>query len=68
MIPPRPPDTYSPRDQALLREEIRRADADNFKRGRDLEIAGGRVILTSPNGTRYALTVSNAGALGTVAV
>lgn len=68
MILPIPPVRYESTDQSRLREELRRADAENHKRGRDVEIGAGRVILTSPNGTRYALTVDNAGVLGTVAV
>lgn len=47
------------------RREIERADRNNLKRGRDIEAGAGRVILTSPNGTRYALTVANDGTLGT---
>lgn len=68
MILPFPPPNYQSTDQARLREELRRADAENHKRGRDVEIGAGRVILTSPNGTRYALTVDNAGVLGTTAI
>ncbi len=65
---PSPPPRYEPTDQARLREELRRTDAENHKRGRDVEIGAGRVILTSPNGTRYAITVDNAGVLGTTAI
>lgn len=43
-------------------------DEKNWKRGRDIELARGeRLILRSPDGTRYALVVDNAGALSTVA-
>ena len=48
--------------------QIERADRENHKRGRDIEVGVGRVILTSPNGTRYSVTVDNAGTLSTVAV
>lgn len=47
--------------------ELNRRDKDSLKRGRDIEMDQGRIILTSPNGTRYALVVDNAGALSTVA-
>lgn len=47
---------------------IERMDQQNFKRGQDMDIANTRLILTSPNGTRYQVVVSNAGALSTVAV
>lgn len=48
--------------------QIEQADATNYKRDRDLEIGDNRVILTSPNGSRYALTVDNAGVIGTTAL
>jgi hypothetical protein len=63
-----PPDDYSRTDQAQMRDAIRRADGENFKRGRDIEAGGGRVILTSPDGNRWALTVSNAGVVGATAI
>jgi len=60
----------TPQDN-FLRESFRileRMDGNNFKKNQDLEIGQNRVILTSPNGTRYALVVSNTGALSTVVV
>lgn len=48
--------------------QIEQADQLNHKRNRDVEIGKGRVILASPDGTRYALAVSNAGVLTAVAV
>lgn len=47
---------------------LQSADAENHKRGRDVEIGSARLILTSPNGTRYAVTVDNAGNISTSAV
>ena len=55
-------------DQSRLRDALESADAQNLKRGYDVEMNAGRVILTSPNGTRYALAVSNAGVLSTTPV
>lgn len=49
-----------------ISRQVELADRMNYKRDRDLEIGQNRVILTSPNGSRYALTVDNAGALSTV--
>jgi hypothetical protein len=44
-------------------------DERNFKRGRDVELARGeRLILRSPDGSRWSVTVDNAGALSTTAV
>lgn len=56
-------------DDQFMRESFRileRMDGNNFKKNQDLEIGQNRVILMSPNGTRYALVVSNTGALSTV--
>ena len=51
-----------------ISRQVEMADNMNYKRDRDLEIGQNRVILTSPNGSRYAITVSNAGVLSAVAV
>jgi hypothetical protein len=48
--------------------DVARADAESFKRRRDVEIlAPGRLVMRSPNGTLFEIVVSNAGAVsGTV--
>lgn len=68
MILQRAPQTYSRDDQDRLRTDLEREDQGNLKRGRDIEMGDGRVIITSPNGSRFALTVSNAGVVGTEAL
>lgn len=58
----------TPQDE-FLRESFRileRMDGQNYKRNQDLEIGDNRIILTAPNGTRYAVVVDNAGVLSTV--
>ena len=65
---PRPTLRYDERDQTDLRAKLEQTDDENVKRNRDIEIGAARIILRSPDGTRYALTVSNAGALSAVAV
>ena len=57
-----------PFNDAEWRRKLEQADAANHKRNQDIEVGGGRVILTSPNGTRYEVTVSDAGALSTSSV
>lgn len=60
----------TPQDN-FLRESFRileRMNEQNYKRNQDLEIGINRVILTSPNGTRYALVVNNMGVLSTVVI
>lgn len=61
---PRPTD----RVVSEMARQIEMADEKNYKRDRDLEIGQNRIILTSPNGSRYALTVTDAGVLGTTPV
>lgn len=56
------------RNLTEMARQIEQADSMNYKRDRDVEIGDNRVILTSPNGSRYALTVDNAGVIGTTAL
>lgn len=69
------PAVYEPTDQQLLRDTLSREDAQNVKRGRDIELSGGRagtrdprLILRSPSGFRFYLTVADDGTLGAVAL
>jgi len=39
------------------------ADLQNHKKRQDIEVDNARLILTSPNGTRYSVTVDNSGNL-----
>lgn len=44
-------------------------DERNFKKGRDVELARGeRLILRSPNGSRWVIAVDNTGTLGATAL
>lgn len=65
---PAPSNAYSRADQQEVRRQVELEDQQNHKRNRDVELGVGRLILTSPNGTRYAITVSNAGVISAVAV
>lgn len=65
---PNPPNRYDPQAQAALQRTLEQEDTNNFKRGTDLALGKERIILLSPNGTRYAITVSNTGVLSAVAV
>lgn len=47
---------------------IERMDVQNYKKGQNVEFGDNYPILKSPNGTRYKITVTNAGVLGTAAV
>ena len=53
------PTSYDRTDQARMRETIQRADAENLKRGRDVELGRGRLIVTDEaTGLRYALSMT----------
>jgi hypothetical protein len=47
---------------------IEQADGLNHKKNQDVEVGAARLILKSPNGTRYSITVDNAGTLGATAI
>lgn len=63
-----PKATYTREAMLELQRQIEGADQENMKRGRDIYLAPGRLILTAPDGSRYSLTVSNAGALAAVPI
>lgn len=63
-----PPGSYSPRYDLERNRQLEAADRQNLKRGKDIEVGPGRLILTAPNGTRYAVSVDNTGALTTDAL
>jgi hypothetical protein len=65
---PTPPQTYTPVAEAQRNFLLENADRLNRKTNADVEISSSRLILTSPNGTRYSVTVSNAGALSATAL
>lgn len=65
---PVPPDRYDSRDQAQLRRTLELEDMKCAKAGRDIEMGQGRLILMAPNGSRWALAVSNLGVLSAVSV
>jgi hypothetical protein len=60
--------TYAVTNEAQRNLVIEQADNLNHKKNRDIEVGDGRLILKSPNGTRYQITVSNAGVIGASAV
>lgn len=45
------------------RRVLEQADAQSHKKASDIEVGVGRLILTSPDGTRYSVTVSDLGML-----
>ena len=71
---PSPTPTYDLRDQANVRRIIESEDTNIYKRNQDVEIGSrkitppNRLIISSPNGTRYEILVSNIGILTTSAL
>jgi hypothetical protein len=58
---PVPDDVNTRTAYRILEQE----DARNFKRGQNVEVGVAELVLTSPDGTRYAVRVNNAGTLVT---
>lgn len=65
---PIPQGQYSRVVEVDRNRALEMADAMNHKRNRDVEIGQARLILTSPNGTRYSITVDNAGVISATAI
>jgi hypothetical protein len=65
---PHPSPTYNIRDQAEQRAATERAIRGAHKRGEDVEVGDSRLVMKSPNGNRWSITVSNAGVLGATAL
>lgn len=65
---PSPTPQYSEKDQAQTRNILELEDKNNHKRNRDVEIGTARLILTSPNGTRYKITVDNSGTISATSI
>lgn len=60
---PAPAPRYEPSREADRNRQLEQADLENHKRGRDMYVAPGRLILTSPDGTFWEVKVDDAGAL-----
>lgn len=65
---PLAPDKYDRSQQTRVQVALEQEDGRNRKKGADLEIVNERLILHSPNGTRYKVVVSDLGALSAVAI
>lgn len=66
---PRPASTYNVQDQSETRLAIEQALQRALVAGEDHELARGeRIILRSPDGSRFALAVDNSGVLSATAL
>ena len=68
MILPSAPERYSDIDTNKMNLLIEQADQLNHKKNQDVEVGAARLILKSPNGTRYSITVDNSGNVGATAL
>lgn len=57
------PNAYGQGEQNTFRASVRASLSQAYKLGTDLEMGSGRMIMTSPNGTRFAATVDNGGSV-----
>ena len=65
---PSPPKTYTPVAEAQRNFLLENADRLNRKVNADVEISSSKLILTSPNVSRYSVVVSNLGVLSATAL
>jgi hypothetical protein len=63
-----PPSQYSPFHEMARNGSLERMDAQNHKRGQDIEVGKGRLIMTDVNGVRYNVYVDTSGALQVTAL
>lgn len=60
---PAPSKQYDGTNEAQTRGAIEREDARNLKKGGNILVGKGALVLTAPNGSLWQITVSNSGAL-----
>lgn len=65
---PQPGQRYDASRESQRNRLIEDADRRNLKTDTDTIMAGGRIILVAPDGSKWALKVSNSGILSTEAV
>ncbi len=63
-----PPARYSGSYQSSLNLDIEQSDQLNHKKNQDVEVGAARLILRSPNGTRFSVTVDNSGNLSAASI
>lgn len=65
---PKPDAAYNQLNEAAARDALSAADRANQKRSTDVEIADRKLVLTSPDGNRWSVVVSNLGIITAVAL
>jgi hypothetical protein len=65
---PAPTPGYSVANEAAVRRALEQEDRRNRKIGANVELGREQLVLKSPNGNRWAITVSNAGVVSATAL
>ena len=65
---PAPSSNWSPAYQVRVNQSLETNDLTNRKTGADVELFAERLILRSPNGARWKVTISDAGVIGATAL
>lgn len=65
---PTPPASYDRTAMVQTNLAIEQADYMNHKKNQDIEVGDGRVIIKSPNGSRFEILVDNSGNVSTNAL
>lgn len=60
---PSPSKQYDPQNEAQARSQIEQADAQNQKKSSDVVIKGNKLVIVSPDGTRWSVTIDNTGTM-----
>ena len=69
MILPNPPGAYLQSYFAPILQQIAKLLTNSYQKNQDVELNGDqRLIIVSPNGTRYEIVVDNSGTLTTNAI
>lgn len=68
MILPEAARRYDPVNEGQRNMLIEQADNLNRKKNQDIELRNERLILQSPNGTRFSITVANDGTISATAL
>ena len=64
MIQKQAPAAYDPKFMQQLLNDLQTLERNSYQKRMRIDIdPDADIVMTSPNGTRYAITVSNAGAL-----
>lgn len=66
---PEAPATYDQGDQTVMRRNLLESLAGAFGKFSDVDLANGeRLVLKSPNGKRWSITVNNGGVISATAL